>query len=131
MTHPIQARVERADWWRDHLRQRCGRGNAPRAKRRTIIITQVIVAVCEFYGLDPDQLKTRTREREVVLARQIGFYLARKMTGRSLPEIGRQFGGFDHSTIVHAIRRIDELLISNPEIRTDVDMISGALLNGW
>ena len=129
--HPIQKRVERADWWRDHLRQRCRRGAGRGGQKRAILIAQVIIAVCEFYGIEPDQLKARTRERETVLARQIGFYLARKMTGRSLPEIGRQFGGFDHSTIVHAIRRVEEMLASNPEVRTDVDMITGALLDGW
>lgn len=131
MKHPIQARVERAEWWRDHLRQRCRQGPARQAAKRIILISQVIVATCEYYGLTPEQLVCRTREGETVRARQVAMYVARKMTGRSYPEIGRQIGGFDHSVVHHAFRKIEGLLTTNPEVRTDVDSIAGAVLGGW
>lgn len=131
MTHPIQARVERAEWWRDHLRSRCRRGVTRKPAKRIVLIAQVIVATCEFYGLSPEELASKNREGETVRARQIAMYVARKMTGRSYPEIGRQIGGFDHSTVVHAYRKIEGLLETNPEVRTDVDSVAGAVLNGW
>lgn len=129
--HPIQARVERAEWWRDHLRQRCGRGINRLPAKRVILIAQVMIATCEYYGLSPEELVCRTREGEVVRARQVAMYVARKMTGRSYPAIGRQIGGFDHSVVHHAFRKIEGLLGTNPEVRTDVDSIAGAVLNGW
>jgi chromosomal replication initiator protein len=132
MMHPIQARVERADWWRDHLRGRCRRGVARKSGRRVILIAQVLVAVGEYYGLTPDEITAKGRSiGEVVRARQIAHYLARKMTGRSYPEIGRQIGDADHSTVIHGCRKIEALLTTNPEVRTDVDSIATAVLHGW
>lgn len=53
------------------------------------------------------------------------------MTTRSFNEIGQQFGGFDHSTVVHACRLIERLIRENPEVHTDVDTIISSVLNGW
>ena len=129
MRHPIVARAERAAEWREHLRRRAGR--SPQAGRRGFLIHQVTQAVCEYYGMTPDLLFEHTREAETVRCRMIAMYLARKFTRRPYPVIGRQMGGFDHSTVIYAERRIDEMLIENPEVRADVDQISGAILNGW
>lgn len=131
MMHPIQARVERADWWRSHLRNRCRTGLARLPQRRVVLISQVVVAVCEYFGLTPEQLGRKGREGEVVRARQIGFFVARKMTERSFNEIGQQFGGFDHSTVFHGVRQIERLMRENPEVHTDVDTIISSVLNGW
>lgn len=131
MKHPIVARAERAAEWRDHLRQRCRRGADRKGKQQVILVGQVIVAVCEYYGLTPARLQDRTREGEVVRARQIGMFLARKFCDRSRPFVGREFGGFDNTTVIHAERKIEALLETNPEVRTDVDTISGAILGGW
>lgn len=131
MRHPVVLRAERAAEWREHLRRRCGGGEARPLRRRVFLITQVVVAVCEYYGLTPDGLKEKTREGEVVRCRMIAMYLARKYTGRPYPVIGRELGGFDHSTVIHAERRVAEMITTNPEVRTDVDEISGALLDGW
>lgn len=131
MRHPVVLRAERAAEWREHLRRRCGRkGDAP-LRRKGFLITQVVVAVCEYYGMTPDGLRERTREGEVVRCRMIAMYLARKFTARPYPVIGRELGGFDHATVIHAERRVEELIRTNPEVRTDVDQISGALLDGW
>ncbi len=131
MRHPIVARAERAAEWRDHLRERCGRGVGRKARQRIILIAQIKIAVCEYYGLTPEQLTDRTREGDIVRARQIGMYLARRFCDRSRPIIGREFGGFDNTTVIHAERKIEALLETNPEVRTDVDSIAGAVLNGW
>lgn len=131
MRHPMQDRVERAEWWRDHLRSRCRRGISRKPARRIILIAQVLVAVCEYYGLTPEDIASKERQGETVRARQIGMFVARKFTGRSYPEIGRQFGGFDHSTVIHACRKIEAQIDDNPDVRTDVDTIAGAVLHGW
>lgn len=131
MTHPLQRKIEAADWWRDHLRSRCGRGVSRKPKRRVVLIAQVVVAVCEYYGLTPEHLAAKGREGETVRARQVAMFLARRMTGRSYPEIGRQMGGFDHSTVLHACRKIEGQLESHPEVRTDVDSVASAVLHGW
>lgn len=132
MRHPVVARAERAAEWRDHLRARCRRGVARKSGRRVILIAQVLVAVGEYYGLTPEEIIVKDRSLgEVVRARQIAHYLARKMTGRSYPEIGRQIGEVDHSTVVHACRKIEGLLETNAEVRTDVDSIATAVLHGW
>lgn len=131
MRHPIVAKAERAAEWRDHLRARCRRGPDRKAKKQLVLVSQVIVSVCEYYGITPAQLKDRGREGETVRARQIGMYVARKLTDRSRPQIGREFGGFDNSTVIHAERKVAALLTTNPEVRTDVDAISGGALSGW
>lgn len=131
MRHPIVAKAERAAEWRDHLRERCHpRGHKP-GRKQVVLVGQVITAVCEYFGLTPDQLRSKTREREIVQARQIGMYLARRMTDRSRPAIGAAFGGFDNTTVIHAERKVEALMQVNPEVQTDVDKIAGATLSGW
>jgi chromosomal replication initiator protein len=58
-----------------------------------------------------------------VVPRQVGMYLAKKLTSRSLPEIGRRFGGRDHSTVLHAVRKIDEQMRSDEKLAKDVAML--------
>ena len=60
------------------------------------------------------------RAREVARPRQIAMYLAKQLTPRSLPEIGRRFGGRDHTTVIHAVRQIEKLRASDSEIDHDV-----------
>ena len=59
----------------------------------------------------------------VVVPRQIGMYLAKKMTSRSLPEIGRRFGGRDHSTVLHAVRKIEELVKTDDKLAREVALL--------
>jgi len=62
-----------------------------------------------------------------VAERQVAMYLAKQLTSRSLPEIGRKFGGRDHTTVMHAVRKIDELMADDAQIAQDVDVIRRAL----
>jgi chromosomal replication initiator protein len=59
----------------------------------------------------------------VVVPRQVGMYLAKKLTPRSLPEIGRRFGGRDHSTVLHAVRKIEELMKSDDRLAREVALL--------
>ncbi len=83
-----------------------------------ITIEQVQKLVAEFFGLRVSDLKSNKKGRNVSLPRQIAMYLCRKYTGASFPEIGGKFGGKDHSTVIHAVKKI--------ESRVDVDPILGS-----
>ena len=61
----------------------------------------------KHFGVNRGDLLSSRRNRSIVRPRQIGMYLAKSLTARSLPEIGRRFGGRDHTTVLHAIRKIE------------------------
>ena len=65
----------------------------------------------------------QVRQREVARPRQVAMYLSKQLTPRSLPEIGRRFGGRDHTTIMHGIRKIEELMGSDRQIAEDIDLL--------
>ena len=73
-------------------------------------IDDILKVVGRHYNVARADLLSPRRARSVVVPRQIGMYLAKKLTPRSLPEIGRRFGGRDHSTVLHAVRKIEELM---------------------
>jgi chromosomal replication initiator protein len=66
--------------------------------------------VCAYFQVEPRQMQSRQRRRTVLLSRQVGIYLARKLTGLSLQQIGSYFGGLDHSTVLHACRKVEQAL---------------------
>lgn len=72
-----------------------------------ISIDYIQKMVAEHFGLSVDELKDKTRKKEIVNARQVAMYLAKEYTGHSLKSIGHQFGGRDHSTVIHAIQSVD------------------------
>jgi chromosomal replication initiator protein len=80
------------------------------AERRTLSIEQIVSRVGEYYRVDPRSLCSKSRGREVLLPRQIGMYLARQLTTLSLVQIGTYFGGRDHSTVLHAVRKVADAL---------------------
>ncbi|MCC5942774.1 MAG: chromosomal replication initiator protein DnaA [Balneolaceae bacterium] len=71
--------------------------------------------VCDYFGIDTNKVREKTRKQEIVEARQIAMYLAKKYTKSSLKTIGLQFGGRDHSTVIHAISTVDERLSTSPK----------------
>jgi chromosomal replication initiator protein len=81
----------------------------------------------EFYKLDVRDFHSPQRARRVARPRQVAMYLARKLTTRSLPEIGRRFGGRDHTTVLHACRRIEALCDEDPLFRQEVEFLSQML----
>ena len=83
---------------------------------RKITIEAIQRAVAEQFGMRVSELKQRNNSRQIVVPRQIAMYLAKQMTEASLPEIGRQFGGKHHTTVMHSISKIDE------HRRTDKDL---------
>jgi chromosomal replication initiator protein len=81
----------------------------------------------EFYKLEVKDFHSPQRARRVARPRQVAMYLARKLTTRSLPEIGRRFGGRDHTTVLHACRRIEALIEEDTLFKQEVDFLSQML----
>ena len=79
--------------------------------------------VSEHYNLRLSDMKSARRARAVARPRQIAMYLAKTLTSKSLPEIGRQFGGRDHTTVMHAVKRIESLADTDSQIAEDVELL--------
>jgi chromosomal replication initiator protein len=94
--------------------------DAVRASARRITVDEIQKACAAHYRIDAAEMRSKRRARAVARPRQVAMYLAKKMTPRSLPEIGRIFGGRDHSTVIHAIRTIEGLRETNPDIDADI-----------
>lgn len=84
-------------------------GDVLRGAQKRVTIDEIQRAVSVYFDLKPIELVSARRARVVARPRQIAMYLAKRLTTRSLPEIGRKFGGRDHSTVIHAVRRIEQL----------------------
>ena len=91
-----------------------------RASRRRITIDEIQKRVSEHFRIRQAEMVSARRAREVARPRQIAMYLAKQLTPRSLPEIGRRFGGRDHTTVIHAVRQIEKLRGMDLEIDNDV-----------
>jgi chromosomal replication initiator protein len=95
------------------------------SKDRTYVDIDLIKKVtAEYYSIKIEEMTAKTRTREIATARQVAMYLARTMTSASLPKIGDEFGGRDHTTVMHANDKITEGIKNNPEIEEAVRAIS-------
>ena len=82
----------------------------PPARARVVTIQAIQLAVAEFFGIGPEEMRAKRRTKGVAFPRQIAMYLARELTDASLPRIGEEFGGRDHTTVIHACQRVRETL---------------------
>ena len=98
-----------------------------RAHDRRITIDEIQRKVAEHYNLRMADMHSARRARNVARPRQVAMYLAKMLTARSLPEIGRKFGGRDHTTVMHAVRKVEELIEEDAQIAQDVDVVRRAL----
>ena len=92
-----------------------------------LTIEEIQRKTAEFYKLDLRDLHSPRRARRVARPRQVAMYLSRELTSRSLPDIGRRFGGRDHTTVLHACRRIEELCKTDPLFQQEVDFLRKVL----
>jgi chromosomal replication initiator protein len=98
-------------------------------EEKIITIEQVQRKVADFFGVRPSDLKAKNRTKAVAFPRQVAMYLARQLTHASLAEVGRAFGGKDHTTVLHAVDKIRNLLQEDPKLRKTVDgLIQGIQL---
>jgi chromosomal replication initiator protein len=93
----------------------------------TPTIAEITSATCEQFGLSQSELISTTRLARIAWPRQLAMYLSRELTGESLPAIGRQFGGRDHSTVLHAWKRAEGKIAADPACRTAVDKLRAKL----
>ncbi len=89
--------------------------------RNVVSVDQILKVVAERFQMKTNELKSKRRTKTVVYPRQLAMYLCRTLTDSSFPEIGRQFGGKDHSTVIHSVRLITEQLQRDHQTRTTVD----------
>ncbi len=94
-----------------------------RANERRVTIDEIQKAVAEHFTIKMAEMTSSRRARIVARPRQVAMYLAKQLTSRSLPEIGRKFGGRDHTTVMHAVKRIEELIASDRALAEDVELL--------
>ncbi len=98
-----------------------------RSARPRITIDEIQRAVCAHYKLDKSEMASKRRVRAIARPRQVAMYLAKELTPRSYPEIGRRFGGRDHSTVIHAVRTVEALRVSDSELDAEIAAIRRSL----
>lgn len=94
-----------------------------RANDRRVTIDEIQKRVAEHFNIRLADMSSTRRARAVARPRQVAMYLAKQLTARSLPEIGRKFGGRDHTTVMHAVKKVEELRTSDPSFAEDVDLL--------
>ena len=93
-----------------------------------VISTEAVLrAVASFFSLRPAQLKAKNNSRPIAVPRQIAMYICKELTNNSLPQIGKDFGGKHHTTVLHSIRKIDSLRKKDSEIDAAVNAIVKSL----
>jgi len=98
-----------------------------RASERKLTIDEIMKQVCEHYNLRMSDMVSARRTRSIARPRQMAMYLAKKLTPRSYPEIGRKFGGRDHTTVLHGVRKIEELITQDSQVAEDALLLERKL----
>jgi chromosomal replication initiator protein len=94
-----------------------------RANNRRVTIEEIQKRVAEHFNIRMADMHSARRARAVARPRQVAMYLAKQLTSRSLPEIGRRFGGRDHTTVMHAVRKVEELRSGDNEFSEDIELL--------
>ena len=95
---------------------------------RVLTPSLIMNVVGKYFNIKPEEFKTQKRNREISFPRQIAMYLCREMAGLSLPKIGDEFGGRDHTTVIHACDKISVDIKKNPDLGTTIDDIKKNIL---
>jgi chromosomal replication initiator protein len=102
----------------------------PGGSARAITVEQVQAAVCEWFGLSQAELRGDKRPQSIAYPRHIAMYLCRELTDQSLPKIGAKFGGRDHSTVMHGVRRIGDLIREDRDVFNVVQELTARIKRG-
>ena len=94
-----------------------------RAHERRVTIEDIQKRVSDYYNIRVAEMSSARRAQMVARPRQVAMYLAKQLTSRSLPEIGRKFGNRDHTTVMHAIKKVEQLSHSDPSFGEDVELL--------
>jgi chromosomal replication initiator protein len=98
-----------------------------RAHDRRLTMEEIQKRVAEHFKIRVSDMSSARRSRAVARPRQVAMYLSKQLTSRSLPEIGRAFGGRDHTTVIHAVRKIEELVKLDTAFAEDVELLTRML----
>jgi chromosomal replication initiator protein len=101
--------------------------NVLRANQRRISIDEIQTQVAEHYRIRKAEMTSARRAREVARPRQVAMYLSKQLTPKSLPDIGRRFGGRDHTTVIHAVKQIERLRAADAELDADIRLLTRQL----
>jgi chromosomal replication initiator protein len=101
-----------------------------RETRKVLSLDEIQQTVAKYFHVKVTDLKAKRRTKELVLPRQVAMYLSRQLTERSYPDIGRGFGGRDHTTVMHACRQIDKLMAQDIGLKSSVDQLAQNLTEG-
>ena len=97
------------------------------AKLRVITVDKIQNVVSNYFNIALSEMLSQRRSRPLARPRQIAMYLAKKMTTRSLPEIGRRFANRDHTTVIHAVKTITRLSEQDDEMKKNINQIKSLL----
>ena len=98
-----------------------------RAHDRRLSMEEIQKRVAEHFKIRISDMSSARRARAVARPRQVAMYLSKQLTSRSLPEIGRAFGGRDHTTVMHAVRKVEELVRQDSAFAEDVELLTRML----
>jgi chromosomal replication initiator protein len=98
-------------------------------KTKEVTVEMIQKYVADHFNLKVAELKSDKRLKALVVPRQIAIYLCRDLTKASYPDIGEKFGGKDHSTIIHSVKKVDKLLSQDYELKNTIETLRKGLLN--
>ena len=98
-------------------------------RQKNITVKVIIEATADNFNLKPEDVLSKKRTQDIALTRQVAMYLCRMLTDLSLPKIGNEFGGRDHTTVLHAFKKIDTLIASNSDLKNRLEMIKNNILD--
>jgi len=101
-----------------------------RETRKVVSMEDIQQRVARFHHVRTSDLKAKKRTKELVLPRQVAMYLCRTLTELSFPDIGRGFGGRDHTTVMHACRQMEKLLQADPAFKANIDQLTEEITSG-
>jgi len=109
------------------IAQQCLKNIFNSPKGANMSMDNIIRVVAEHFGLTPNDLKGKKKSQNIVNARQIAMYIGRKMTDYSTTEIGQDFGGRDHTTVMHSIKKIEANLLTDSGLETTIDNLNRSI----
>ncbi len=98
--------------------------------KKSVTVDRIIKITAQYFGISAEDIQAKKRSKNVAFPRQIAMYLSRELTENSLPKIGEKFGGKDHTTVIHAHKKINQELTNDPKIRDIIDHLEKSVQNG-
>jgi len=98
-----------------------------RSNERRLTIDDIQRRVCEFYQIKVSEMLSAKRTKNITKPRHVAMYLSKKMTTKSLPEIGKNFGGKDHTSVLHSVRKITQLIQDDHDLMTEINTLHESL----